>query len=84
MTAVQGYYKNNAVVIDDDIHIPDGAHLLVTVLDDGAEKDRNDSGLKLFHDMRAEAEERGFLSEEEIEAEIQAARADMRAWGTIL
>jgi len=29
--------------------------------------------------MRAEAESRGFLSDEEIEAEIQAARADRKS-----
>jgi PHD/YefM family antitoxin component YafN of YafNO toxin-antitoxin module len=33
---------------------------------------------RLFNRMRANAERRGFLSEEEIEAEIQAARADMK------
>jgi DNA-damage-inducible protein J len=36
-------------------------------------------GLTLLKEMRAEAEERGFLSDEEIGAEIQAARADMKA-----
>ena len=34
--------------------------------------------MRLFNRMRADAERRGFLSEEEIEAEIQAARADMK------
>ena len=33
---------------------------------------------RLFNRMRANAEKRGLLSEEEIEAEIQAARADMK------
>ena len=36
-------------------------------------------GLSLFREMRAEAESRGFLSDEEIEAEIQAARASINA-----
>jgi len=37
--------------------------------------------LRLFNRMRAEAGRRGFLPEEAIEAEIQAARADMNARG---
>jgi len=36
-------------------------------------------GLALLREMRAEAEERGFLSDEDIEKEIQAARADIKA-----
>jgi len=36
-------------------------------------------GLALLRQMRAEAEERGFLSDEDIEKEIQAARADIKA-----
>jgi PHD/YefM family antitoxin component YafN of YafNO toxin-antitoxin module len=32
--------------------------------------------MRLFNKMRGEAEKRGFLSEEEIETEIQAARAE--------
>ena len=36
-------------------------------------------GLTLLSEMRAEAEKRGFLSDEEIESEIQAARADIKA-----
>ncbi|MCL2079546.1 MAG: type II toxin-antitoxin system RelB/DinJ family antitoxin [Oscillospiraceae bacterium] len=43
------------------------------------ESPRNSYGLALLSEMRAEAEERGFLSDDEIEAEIQAARADIRA-----
>ena len=42
------------------------------------ESSRNYYGLALLKEMRAEAEERGFLSDDEIEAEIQAARADIR------
>ncbi|GHV82550.1 hypothetical protein AGMMS49991_11080 [Spirochaetia bacterium] len=38
MTAVQGYFKNNEVVIDDNVFIPDGARLIVTVLDAETEK----------------------------------------------
>ena len=34
---------------------------------------------RLFNRMRASAERRGFLSEEEIEAEIQAARVDIKS-----
>ena len=34
--------------------------------------------IQIFNSMRAEAEKRGFLSEEEIEAEIQAARAKIK------
>ena len=36
-------------------------------------------GLTLLREMRAEAESRGFMSDEEIEAEIQAARADINS-----
>ena len=36
-------------------------------------------GLTLLREMRAEAERCGFLSDEEIEAEIQAARADIKS-----
>jgi DNA-damage-inducible protein J len=36
-------------------------------------------GLELLRDMRAEAELRGFLSDAEIEAEIQAARSSIKA-----
>ena len=35
--------------------------------------------LRLFNRMRAEAEKRGFFSDEEIEREIQAARVEMIA-----
>ena len=35
-------------------------------------------GLALVKEMRAGAEARGFLSDEEIESEIQSARADIR------
>ena len=35
-------------------------------------------GLSLLREMRAEAEQRGFMSDDEIEAEIQAAKADIR------
>jgi len=34
---------------------------------------------RLFNRMRADAERRGFMSEEEIETEIQAARADIKS-----
>jgi len=34
--------------------------------------------MRLFNRMRADAEQRGFLSEKEIEAEIQAARAEIK------
>ena len=43
------------------------------------EASRNDYGLALLKEMRAEAEERGFLTDDEIEAEIQEARADILA-----
>jgi len=36
-------------------------------------------GLTLLREMRAEAEERGFMSDADIEAEIQAAKADIKA-----
>jgi len=35
--------------------------------------------MRLFNRMRTEAERRGFLSEKEIEAEIQAARAQTKS-----
>ena len=34
--------------------------------------------MRLFNNMRADAQQRGFLSEEEIEAEIQAARSEIK------
>ena len=37
------------------------------------------NGLHLLREMRAEAEERGFLSDDEINAEINAARASIKA-----
>jgi len=40
-------------------------------------------GLELLRDMRAEAESRGFLSDEEIEAEIKAARTDKKAGSVV-
>ena len=40
---------------------------------------RKAKALRLFNNMRSQAEKRGFLSDGEIEAEIQAARADMKA-----
>ena len=36
-------------------------------------------GLTLLREMRAEAEERGFMSDADIETEIQAAKADIKA-----
>jgi DNA-damage-inducible protein J len=36
-------------------------------------------GLDLLREMRAEAGKRGFLSDDDIEAEIQAAKADIKA-----
>ena len=38
-------------------------------------------GLSLLREMRAEAEGRGFLSDAEIEAEIQAAKTEIKARG---
>ena len=43
------------------------------------ESSKSSHGLALLREMRAEAESRGFLSDEEIEAEIQAARANIKA-----
>jgi antitoxin (DNA-binding transcriptional repressor) of toxin-antitoxin stability system len=37
--------------------------------------------LRLFNQLRAEAERRGFLSEAEVDAEIRAARAKMKTRG---
>jgi len=37
-----------------------------------------EESLKNFYDMRAEAEKRGFLSDEEIEFEIQEAKKEIR------
>lgn len=42
---------------------------------------RQARALRLFNRMRSEAEKRGFLPEEDIEAEIQAARSEMKARG---
>ena len=35
-------------------------------------------GMRLFNRMRADAQQRGFLSEKDIEAEIQAARSEQK------
>ena len=43
------------------------------------EASKNPPGLALLREMRLEAEQRGFLSDAEIDAEIQAARADIKA-----
>ena len=40
---------------------------------------RQARAMRLFNSLRADAERRGFLSEKEIEAEIQAARAEMKS-----
>jgi PHD/YefM family antitoxin component YafN of YafNO toxin-antitoxin module len=40
---------------------------------------RQVKAMRLFNKMRREAEKRGFLTDEEIDEEIQAARADMKA-----
>ena len=40
---------------------------------------RKTYGQTLLREMRTEAENRGFLSDEEIELEIQAARAEIKA-----
>ena len=39
---------------------------------------RQVKAMRLFNNMREEAQRRGFLSEEEIEAEIKAARSEMK------
>ena len=36
-------------------------------------------GLTLLREMRTEAEKRGFMTDEDIEAEIQAAKAEIKA-----
>jgi len=38
-------------------------------------------GVALLREMRAETEKRGFMSDEDIELEIQAAKSDMKARG---
>ena len=43
------------------------------------EASRSSYGLALLREMRAEAENRGYLSDEEIEAEIQAAKAGIKS-----
>ena len=43
------------------------------------EASRASYGLALLREMRTEAENRGYLSDEEIEAEIQAARAGIKS-----
>jgi addiction module RelB/DinJ family antitoxin len=46
---------------------------------DIVEHNDSDDFRKLFSEMRTEAEARGFLTDGEIEAEIKAARAEMKA-----
>ena len=43
------------------------------------ESSKSTDGLRLLRKMRSEAEMRGFLTDEEIEAEIKAARSDIKA-----
>jgi len=43
------------------------------------ESSKSGKGLELIRDMRTEAESRGFLSDDEIEAEIRAARKSKHA-----
>jgi hypothetical protein len=43
------------------------------------ENNNSDNFRKLFSEMRTEAEARGFLADDEIEAEIKAARAEINA-----
>ena len=43
------------------------------------ESSKSSYGLALLKEMRAEAENRGFLSDEEIEAEIKAARTYIKS-----
>ena len=56
--------------------------LLLDISDDDLEETlltlRQVKAMRLFNSMRTNAEQRGFLSEKEIEAEIQAARSEMR------
>jgi DNA-damage-inducible protein J len=42
------------------------------------ESSKTNRGMALLGEMRAEAEARGFLSDKEIEAEIQAARTELK------
>jgi len=42
------------------------------------ESSKSGKGLELLYSMRAEAESRGLMSDEEIEAEIKAARAEKK------
>jgi len=53
-----------------DIHNDDLEEILLTL--------QQVKTLRLFNRMRAEAEQRGFLSGKEIEAEIQAARKEIK------
>jgi addiction module RelB/DinJ family antitoxin len=48
------------------------------------ESSNSTRGLELIRSMRAEAESRGFLSDDVINAEIQAARADKKASGAVV
>ena len=43
------------------------------------ETNKSTRGLEILREMRAEAKTRGFVSDEVIENEIQAARADIKA-----
>ena len=45
------------------------------------ESPTHSNGLTLLREMRAHAEECGFMSDEEIESEIQAAKASVKARG---
>jgi PHD/YefM family antitoxin component YafN of YafNO toxin-antitoxin module len=58
------------------------AALLLDISNDDLEETlftlRQVKAIRLFNRMRSDAEKRGFLSEKEIEAEINAARSEMK------
>jgi hypothetical protein len=59
--------------------------VLLDLFDDNCDETlstiRQARAMRLFNNLRTQAAKRGFLSAEEIEAEIQVARAEMRARG---
>ena len=64
LTAVEGVYDNNAIVLNEDIHLTDGQKVIVTILDT-IDTDENDiavlNRLKLKREITKEDAWKAFL-----------------------
>jgi hypothetical protein len=90
MTAVQGYVKDKCVITDSGLSVPDGTRVLVTILDnvissvsdvnsfEWADTNIQERAILAVKNMRAVAAQNGYMTEDEINAEIQAYRNEKR------